>query len=162
MIERQTINGRGAFVADFGPLKKVIFDDGEVLFLAAPAPSPDDSLPPQFQLGGDEASPDDDEARAEGRAWNRHRYKQQPVSHRQKGPLLHGRTFAAWAAYFAQSDIARVDGAIRSGLISGLDNTEIAAKVVGSMKLRGVDGVTEITRQQIARLGRVAIKRRQS
>jgi len=149
MIERQTINGRGALVADFGPLKKVIFDDGDVTFLVAPA------FPPVAT---------DDEARAEGRAWNRHRYRQRGVTpnRRPRGPLLHRRTFAAWAAAIAQSDVARVDGAIRSGLFEGLNNTEIAAKVVGSMRLRGVDGVTEVTRQQIARLGRVAIKRRKS
>jgi hypothetical protein len=70
---------------------------------------------------------------------------------------IRGMTVAEWAHHFAQLDRARIDMAIRGGLIAGLDNTEIARKVVGSMELNGSDGVTEITRQGIARLGQVAI-----
>lgn len=67
-------------------------------------------------------------------------------------------SLAKWAAYFAQQDIKAIDAAIRAGLINGEDNTEIARKVVGSMALNGVDGVTEFTRNKIAHLGRAAIK----
>ena len=68
-------------------------------------------------------------------------------------------SIAQWAAFMAQDDRSRIDNAIRSGLIGGLDNTTIARKVVGSAGMRGVDGVTEVTRRRIAHLGRAAIKR---
>ena len=67
---------------------------------------------------------------------------------------------ATWAAYFVKTDLARIDNAVRTGLIAGLDNTEIARRVIGSVGLRGVDGVTEITSQQIAHIGRIALKPR--
>ena len=69
-----------------------------------------------------------------------------------------GLTLAQWAAYFAKTDVARIDNAIRTGLIGGLDSSGIARKVVGSLGLNGVDGVTEITRQQIRQLARRALR----
>lgn len=69
-----------------------------------------------------------------------------------------GRTFAQWAAYLAAMDIARIDNAIRSGLIGGLDSTGIARKVLGSAGINGIDGVTEITRKQMTNIGRAEIK----
>lgn len=77
-----------------------------------------------------------------------------------QGPVpvqLEGFSIAQWAHYFSTQDRGRIDAALRSGLVAGLDNTEIARKVIGSLQLLGIDGVTEITRQHIARLGRVAI-----
>lgn len=76
---------------------------------------------------------------------------------REDPPGVRGLSMARWGSYFARTDAARIDTAIKTGLIAGLDNTEIARKVVGSVGLNGVDGVTEITRQQIARLGSAAI-----
>lgn len=73
---------------------------------------------------------------------------------------LAGMTVAEWAHYFSQMDRQRIDMAIRHGLISGLDNAEIARKVVGSLQLLGIDGVTEITRRHIAQLGRIALSPR--
>lgn len=67
-------------------------------------------------------------------------------------------SLAKWAAYFAAQDIKAIDAAIRAGLVDGADNIEIARKVVGSMALNGVDGVTELTRLKIAHLGRASIK----
>lgn len=81
---------------------------------------------------------------------------------RQDPPGVHGMSMPRWAAYFAKTDTARIDNAIKTGLIAGHDNTEIARKVVGSAALNGVDGVTEITRQQIGRLGRAAISPRRT
>jgi hypothetical protein len=72
-------------------------------------------------------------------------------------PVL-DKSLAAWAQYFAREDLKNIETAIRTGLIAGLDNTEIARKVVGSMGLNGVDGVTEFTRHKIGHLGRAAIK----
>lgn len=74
------------------------------------------------------------------------------------GGSIWGRTFAQWAALFATMDIARIDNAIRSGLIGGLTSTEIARKVIGSAGINGIDGVTEITRKQMTNIGRAEIK----
>lgn len=68
-----------------------------------------------------------------------------------------GFTIAEWASYFSKMDRERIDTALRSGLIAGLDNTEIARKVIGSLALNGIDGATEITRQEILRLARIAV-----
>jgi hypothetical protein len=72
-------------------------------------------------------------------------------------PVL-GLSLAPWAHHFIREDARNIDNAIRTGLIAGLDNAEIARKVVGSMGLNGVDGVTEFIRHKIGHLGRAAIK----
>ncbi len=106
------------------------------------------------------------EAQLEIAAWNSHRARQRGAVTAKSGPakirLIDGHTLAQWAAYFVQQDAARIDTAIRTGLISGLDNMEIARKVIGSLRLHGVDGVTEITRQHISHLARTAIKPRKA
>jgi hypothetical protein len=128
MIERQTIGGRDATVAyltsgfeptttDAAQLVKVIFDDGETLFLRPEGPKP-------------------------------------------KGTQIMGHSLAAWAKSFADDDAHRIEAAIRNGLLSGMENTEVARRVVGSQRLAGVDGVTEITRRHIAALARVTLPKR--
>lgn len=89
------------------------------------------------------------------------------VDHSNDGPLARAKrlkildaTLAEWAARFAAADAHRIETAIRTGLLSGMENTEVARQVVGSQRLAGVDGVTEITRRHIAHLARVTLKRR--
>ena len=77
-----------------------------------------------------------------------------------KGRIIHGASLAQWAATFAAADEHRIEMAIRTALLSGFENTEVARQVVGSQRLAGVDGVTEITRRQIAQLARLTLKRR--
>lgn len=72
-------------------------------------------------------------------------------------PIL-DHSLAMWAKTFADKDATLIKQAIVSGLSDGLDSTEIARKVVGTMGLNGVDGVTEATRLHVAHLGRAAIK----
>lgn len=67
-------------------------------------------------------------------------------------------SFSAWAAYFSREDHRAISAAIQAGLSEGLDSTEIARRVVGSLAMNGVDGVTEYTRNKIAHLGRAAIR----
>lgn len=69
-----------------------------------------------------------------------------------EGVLIGGHSLAGWAIVLTQRDLARIDNAIRTGLISGLDSAQIARTVIGSADMRGVDGVTEITRKEIDRL----------
>lgn len=73
---------------------------------------------------------------------------------------IHGTTLSGWASHIAGIDINHIDKAIRSGLIGGLDNTEIARRVVGSATLNGIDGTTAITRHHISQLARAEIKPR--
>lgn len=73
------------------------------------------------------------------------------------GPIL-GVSLGTWAQNFLHSDLENINTTIRTALIQGLDNVETARKVVGSMGLNGVDGVTEYTRHKIGHLGRAAIK----
>ncbi len=87
-------------------------------------------------------------------------YTSKLLSSAAAGPYIAGLSLPKWAASFARDDVNHIDNAVRSGVIGGLNNTEIARKVIGSMGLNGVDGVTEITRQKIARLGVMAIKKR--
>lgn len=63
-----------------------------------------------------------------------------------------------WAAYFMRQDAQTISATIQAGMADGLDSTEIARKVVGSIGLNGVDGVTEFTRHKVAHLGRAAIR----
>lgn len=139
MIERQTIDGRDVTVAyltrDWQPatkdnhdLAKLLFDDGEMILLTGNSDDPDKFL-------------------------REHATDDKPTT-----ASILGRTYAQWAKILLADDLSRIDSAIRNGLTEGIDNTEIARKVVGSQGLNGVDGVTEITRRRIARLGHAAIK----
>jgi hypothetical protein len=77
-----------------------------------------------------------------------------------RGVTIHGHSLAAWASHIAAADINRLDKTIRTCVMAGLDNTEVARAVVGSMKLQGVDGATEVTRHHISQLARTAIRSR--
>ena len=70
-----------------------------------------------------------------------------------------GGSFAHWAQVLLHGDLQRIGSAIRNGLIAGKDGATIGRMVVGSMGVNGVDGVTEITRHKIARLGLRAMGR---
>jgi len=59
-----------------------------------------------------------------------------------------GRVLRQWAQKLERDDIARIQGQIRIGLIQGETPPQIARRVVGSARLRGRNGVTQITRQQ--------------
>jgi len=94
----------------------------------------------------------------EAEAWSKHR-----VRTGQKKPLkIHGHGIATWARAIAQQDAQRIATAISVGLSSGLDNTDIAHRVIGSRRNNGADGVTEVTRQHIYRLGHGLLQKRKS
>ncbi len=77
-------------------------------------------------------------------------------------PTILDHSLGTWAQAFVRDDTASIKLAIQQGLGDGLDSTEIARKVVGTMGLNGVDGCTEFTRHKIAHLGRAAIKASQA
>lgn len=68
-----------------------------------------------------------------------------------------GRTLKQWASSLAVEDLRRIENSIRVGMIQGEGSAEIARRVVGSASLRGVDGVTQITRRAAEAITRTAV-----
>lgn len=68
-----------------------------------------------------------------------------------------GKTLRAWARDIRQADIRRIEDQIRIGLVQGEPSDAIARRVVGTVRMRGRNGVTEITRRQAAALTRTAV-----
>jgi len=68
-----------------------------------------------------------------------------------------GRTLRDWAKSIQAEDLRRIEGAIRVGVLQGQTTQQIASRVVGSARLAGVDGVTEITRRNAEAITRTAI-----
>jgi hypothetical protein len=153
MIERQTINGREATIAyidrDFNPvdkdtpghIAKVVFDDGEVLFLLSP--EQDDGFE-------HEHAPE---------AWDRHRKKHAQYS-APKQLKIYGKPLHHWARALLGNDLKNIEQALQLGIKAGDSNTDLAHRVIGSRKHNGRNGVTEITRQHILHLGRGYLRRK--
>lgn len=68
-----------------------------------------------------------------------------------------GRTLKGWSQSLLDADLARIESQIRLGLAQGEDSATIARRIVGSARLKGVDGVTQITRQNAEAITRTAI-----
>lgn len=68
-----------------------------------------------------------------------------------------GRTLKDWASTLQSQDKARIEGEIRKGMAAGEDSATIARRIVGSARLAGQDGVTQITRQNAASIARTAV-----
>jgi len=58
-----------------------------------------------------------------------------------------GRVLGSWSKKVAADDIARISAQIRIGIVQGETTTQIARRIIGSAKLKGADGVTQITRR---------------
>jgi hypothetical protein len=91
----------------------------------------------------------------DGIAWDRHRRAPRTLK-------IHGHGLAAWARGIAQQDAERIHSALSVGLTAGDSNTDIAHRVVGSRRLNGINGATEITRQHVLRLGKGLLHKRKS
>lgn len=94
----------------------------------------------------------------DGEAWAKHRIRMGL----KKTLKLYGHELAAWARGIASQDAERIHTAISVGLTAGEDNTDIAHRVIGSRRMNGVNGATEITRQHILRLGKGLLHKRKS
>jgi SPP1 gp7 family putative phage head morphogenesis protein len=68
-----------------------------------------------------------------------------------------GRTMRQWASTIAADDLRRIENAVRVGMVQGESSAAIAQRVVGSAALRGVDGVTQITRNSAQAITRTAV-----
>jgi hypothetical protein len=91
----------------------------------------------------------------DGVAWDRHRRAPRKLK-------IHGHELAHWARNIAAQDAERIHSAISVGLTAGEDNTDIAHRVIGSRRMNGVNGATEITRQHILRLGKGLLHKRKA
>ncbi len=68
-----------------------------------------------------------------------------------------GKTMRQWARSVRRADLARVEAQIKIGMVQGESSAAIARRVVGTRRLRGRNGVTEITRRQAAGITRTAV-----
>jgi len=98
---------------------------------------------------------DVEEHEHDGIAWDRHRRAPKTLK-------IHGHPLVAWAQNIAAQDAQRIHSALSVGLTAGEDNTDIAHRVIGSRRLNGSNGATEITRQHIFSLGRGLLHKRKA
>lgn len=68
-----------------------------------------------------------------------------------------GKTLAEWSKKLAADDLDRIRGQILIGLTQGEDSRAIARRIVGSARLAGADGVTQITRRQAEAITRTSV-----
>lgn len=68
-----------------------------------------------------------------------------------------GRTMKEWADKIREDDLARIHTQIRVGVIQGQSSRQIAREVVGTVRLRGTNGVTQLTRNDAATITRTAV-----
>lgn len=68
-----------------------------------------------------------------------------------------GRTLKDWARTLRQQDLRRIEDQIKIGLVRGEPSDRIARRIVGTAKLKGRDGVTQITRRNAEAITRTAI-----
>jgi hypothetical protein len=170
MIERQKINGRSATISYFdgnfkpvskttpGHFAKVSFDDGETLVLNDPRKPAGTDDTRATGMSTQPPIPAEGHHEHDGDAWSKHRVR---TGH-PKPLKIHGHGIATWARSIAHQDAHRIATAISVGLTSGLGNTDIAHRVIGSRRNNGADGVTEVTRQHIYRLGHGLLHKRKS
>jgi hypothetical protein len=68
-----------------------------------------------------------------------------------------GKTLKQWADDVSKGDVLRMQQQIRIGLTQGEAVPDIAKRLVGTVKLNGVDGVFEMTRRHAASVTRTAV-----
>lgn len=73
-----------------------------------------------------------------------------------KNNPFEGRTLSQWSSNIRRADISRINAQIQIGFIQGEDNNTIARRIVGTARLKGRNGVTEISRRQSIALTRTA------
>ncbi len=68
-----------------------------------------------------------------------------------------GRILGSWSKKIAADDISRIASQVRIGVVQGETTQQIARRIVGSAKLKGADGVTQITRRNAEAITRTAV-----
>lgn len=64
-----------------------------------------------------------------------------------KAVPFQGKTLSEWAADIKGADLSRISQQVKIGLVQGEHPRAIARRIVGTVQLKGVDGVTAITRR---------------
>ncbi len=68
-----------------------------------------------------------------------------------------GKVMRKWARQFQLGDLNRIEDQIKIGLVQGESSAAIARRVVGTARLKGRNGVTEISRRHAATITRTAV-----
>lgn len=74
-----------------------------------------------------------------------------------KNQPLQGRTLERWMKNLQSTDIERINGQIRLGLVQGETGPQITRRVLGTRPMNGADGVTEMTRREASTITRTAV-----
>lgn len=69
-----------------------------------------------------------------------------------------GRLLSDWAATMEVEDLRRIQSSIQLGMVAGEGSETIANRVFGTMRLKGTDGATEMTRRQVQAITRTAVQ----
>lgn len=68
-----------------------------------------------------------------------------------------GRTLRSWAKNVRRRDIERIEAQVRIGLVQGESSQAISRRIIGTARLRGRDGATQITRNNATAITRTAV-----
>ncbi len=68
-----------------------------------------------------------------------------------------GRVLGSWSRKIAADDIGRIASQVRIGVVQGETTHQIARRIIGSARLKGADGVTQITRRNAEAITRTAV-----
>lgn len=68
-----------------------------------------------------------------------------------------GRILKDWAEHVAVVDVERIQSQIQIGLVQGEDVPAITRRVVGTVRLRGTNGITELARRDAETITRTAV-----
>ena len=68
-----------------------------------------------------------------------------------------GKNLRQWASSVRQADLTRIGDQVKIGMVAGEDSRAIARRVVGTVRLKGQDGVTQITRNQAPAVTRTMV-----
>jgi SPP1 gp7 family putative phage head morphogenesis protein len=67
-----------------------------------------------------------------------------------------GKSLRDWAKSLRAADLGRIESQIRIGMVQGDNPVVIARRITGTVRLRGTNGVTEITRRDAEAIARTA------
>lgn len=74
-----------------------------------------------------------------------------------KSEPFEGKTLKDWSKTIADTDITRMKREVQLGMAQGQDAATIARRIVGTAKLKGTDGTTQITRRNADAITRTAV-----
>jgi hypothetical protein len=70
---------------------------------------------------------------------------------------MQGRILKDWVQKMADDDIARIMGAVQTGMVAGQSPSAIARTIIGTAAMDGADGITEMSRREVQAVVRTAV-----